>query len=50
MCEHVGHPIRRLERIRFGPLELGQLAPGQTRRLSAAEVGRLLQAGGGATR
>ena len=23
MCEHVGHPVRRLERIRFGSLELG---------------------------
>jgi 23S rRNA pseudouridine2605 synthase len=46
MCEHVGHPIRSLERIGFGPLDLGQLAPGQTRRLNAAEVGRLLQAGG----
>ena len=38
MCESVGHPIRSLQRIRLGPLELGQLAPGQTRRLSAAEV------------
>src|ERR1700733_4047596 len=23
MCEAVGHPVKRLERIRFGPLELG---------------------------
>ena len=34
MCEAVGHPVRRLERIRFGPLELGDLKPG---RLPAAE-------------
>jgi 23S rRNA pseudouridine2605 synthase len=46
MCEQVGHPIRRLERIRFGPLELGQLAPGQARRLSEAEVSRLVASGG----
>jgi 23S rRNA pseudouridine2605 synthase len=46
MCESVGHPIRGLERIRIGPLELGQLAPGQTRRLSAAEVTKLLASGG----
>ena len=38
MCEAVGHPVRRLERIRLGPLELGSLAPGESRRLSAAEV------------
>jgi len=46
MCESVGHPIRSLERIRLGPLELGQLGPGQTRLLTAAEVARLLAAAG----
>ena len=30
MCEAVGHPVRRLERIRFGPLELGDVGPGST--------------------
>ncbi len=48
MCEHVGHPIRRLERIRFGTLELGGMKPGSFRKLSAAEVSRL--AGGSARR
>ncbi len=48
MCEHIGHPVRRLERIRFGPLGLGDLAPGAHRRLSAAEVRRLSRAGTGA--
>jgi len=38
MCEAVGHPVRRLERIRFGSLELGALRPGAHRRLTAAEV------------
>ena len=47
MCEHVGHPVRRLERIRFGPLELAGLKPGEHRRLSDAEVRRLSEAGAG---
>jgi 23S rRNA pseudouridine2605 synthase len=38
MCEAVGHPVRALERVAFGPLRLGGLAPGEHRRLSDAEV------------
>jgi 23S rRNA pseudouridine2605 synthase len=38
MCEAVGHPVRRLERVRFGPLTLGRLGPGQYRSLEQAEV------------
>jgi 23S rRNA pseudouridine2605 synthase len=38
MCEHVGHRIRSLERVGFGPLVLGDLRPGAHRKLSAAEV------------
>jgi 23S rRNA pseudouridine2605 synthase len=41
MCEAVGHPVEALERVAFGPLRLGDLAPGAARRLSAAEVERL---------
>ncbi|HUE26717.1 MAG TPA: pseudouridine synthase [Solirubrobacteraceae bacterium] len=41
MCEAIGHRVRRLERVRFGPLELGDLKPGRYRRLRPAEVGRL---------
>jgi 23S rRNA pseudouridine2605 synthase len=41
MCEAVGHPVLALERIGFGPLRLGALAPGAHRRLSEGEVGRL---------
>jgi 23S rRNA pseudouridine2605 synthase len=44
MCEHVGHPVRQLERIAFGPLTLGDLGPGQHRRLTAEEL-RALEAG-----
>jgi 23S rRNA pseudouridine2605 synthase len=45
MCEAVGHPVESLERIAFGPLKLGDLAPGATRRLTGAEVERLRRAG-----
>jgi 23S rRNA pseudouridine2605 synthase len=38
MCEHVGHPVIRLERVAYGPLALGDLGPGAYRRLDAAEV------------
>jgi 23S rRNA pseudouridine2605 synthase len=45
MCEAVGHPVRALERVAFGPLELGTLRPGRHRRLTAAEIERLRTAG-----
>ena len=45
MCEAVGHRVRSLERVAFGPLALGALAPGAHRRLSAAEVEALSRAG-----
>ena len=41
MLEEVGHPVRELERIRFGPLNLGDLKPGAARRLTRAEVEKL---------
>ena len=41
MCQAVGHPVIELQRIAFGPLRLGSLAPGEHRRLSAREVSRL---------
>jgi len=44
MCEAVGHPVKRLERIRFGPLELGDLPRGRWRRLTDAEVEALMAA------
>jgi 23S rRNA pseudouridine2605 synthase len=46
MCEAVGHPVLRLQRVAFGPLALGDLPSGQHRLLSAAEVDRLRRAGG----
>lgn len=47
MCEHVGHPVLSLSRVRLGSLGLGDLRPGDHRRLSDAEVGALQSAGGG---
>jgi 23S rRNA pseudouridine2605 synthase len=44
MCEAVGHPVRSLQRVAFGPLELGGLAPGAHRRLSDAEIDALSRA------
>jgi 23S rRNA pseudouridine2605 synthase len=41
MCEAVGHPVRRLHRSRYAGLGVDDLAPGESRTLSAAEVGRL---------
>ena len=41
MCDAIGHPVIALRREGFGPLRLGDLAPGAARRLSAAEVERL---------
>lgn len=38
MCAAVGHPVLALERVAMGPLRLGDLAPGQYRRLTAAEL------------
>lgn len=39
MFAAVGHPVQKLERIRFGPLELGgELRPGQYRALTEAEI------------
>jgi len=44
MCDAIGRPVRQLVRIRFGPLELGELRPGKARRLTAAELETLARA------
>jgi 23S rRNA pseudouridine2605 synthase len=44
MCEAVGHPVVALRRVSFGALQLGDLAAGRHRRLTAAEVERLREA------
>ena len=44
MCEAVGHPVRRLVRVRFGPLADRSLAPGSWRALATDEVRALERA------
>ena len=46
MCEAVGHPVTKLIRIRFGPLNLGDLPPGALRSLSPQELHALRRAAG----
>jgi 23S rRNA pseudouridine2605 synthase len=46
MCQAVGHPVRALARVRFGPLELGTLKVGAYRRLTETEVASLSRAPG----
>lgn len=41
MCQHIGHPVLTLCRTRMGPLQLGQLRPGEHRWLTFKEVTRL---------
>jgi 23S rRNA pseudouridine2605 synthase len=45
MCDHVGHRVVSLQRIRFGPLQLGDLKIGSHRRLNEREVSLLHSAG-----
>ncbi len=46
MCKAVGHPVRRLIRVRMGPLTLGNLPPGQHRSLTPQERELLAEAVG----
>lgn len=41
MLDAVGHPVRELTRVGFGPLRLGRLRPGDWRRLRPAELDAL---------
>jgi 23S rRNA pseudouridine2605 synthase len=44
MLEAVGHPVNRLIRTSIGPIKLGDLKPGRTRRLGNPEVAALFKA------
>ncbi|GGF35185.1 pseudouridine synthase [Marmoricola endophyticus] len=46
LLDHVGHPVRRLTRTRLGPVALGRLRPGESRELTADELGALLDLSG----
>jgi 23S rRNA pseudouridine2605 synthase len=43
MLDAVGHPVRRLFRRSFGPIEIGRLKPGAWRELSPAEIESLTE-------
>jgi pseudouridine synthase len=38
MCAAIDHPVRRLVRVRIGPIELGDLPPGKYRSLDQSEL------------
>ncbi len=42
MFEAVGHPVRRLARVKVGPVSMGQLKLGEVRELTGPELGQLL--------
>ncbi len=41
LCEAVGHPVKKLKRVAFGPITLGELAGGRFRYLSEREIEKL---------
>ena len=45
LCTSVGLTVERLIRVRYGPIELGDLKVGQSRRLTASEIRRLERVG-----
>lgn len=47
LLDAVGHPVRWLRRVRFGPVSLGDLPRGTWRELDAEEVARLVAAASG---
>jgi 23S rRNA pseudouridine2605 synthase len=46
MCRAAGLVVKRLKRVRFGPVTMGRLAPGEIRELLPAEVEALHEAVG----
>ena len=44
MAEAIGNRVDSLRRVRFGPIELGDLREGQVRRLSDKEIDQLRDA------
>ena len=46
LMEEVGHPVSRLVRTAIGPIRLGDLRPGRTRRLTNPEIAALFKAVG----
>ncbi len=49
MFASIGHPVKKLMRMRMGPVKLGDLPPGHWRDLTVAEVAKLKSAVGSTT-
>jgi 23S rRNA pseudouridine2605 synthase len=49
MAETIGNRVDSLRRVRFGPIELGDLGEGRARRLTDKEIASLRDASGAAT-
>lgn len=45
MCSAIGHPVHTLQRVSMGPLQIGNLEPGQWRDLTEKELKQLQQLG-----
>ena len=41
MVEAIGHQVVRLKRVRFGPIQLGDLPSGMWRKLTDEEIAKL---------
>ncbi len=46
MCEYVGHPVEKLQRVALGPISLGNLPVGEHRFLRVREINALRAAAG----
>ena len=46
MFAKIGHRVLKIKRYQIGPVELGDMKPGQCRKLGAEEIERLVSAGG----
>jgi pseudouridine synthase len=44
VAQALGHPVKKLSRVRLGPIKLGRLKPGKWRHLTTTEVQRLKSA------
>lgn len=46
VAQQLGHPVLRLERVRLGPIKLGNIKPGRWRHLTQKEIQSLMRAVG----
>ena len=44
MFWRIHHPVMKIQRVQYGPIELGELEPGDYRELTKAEIDKLRKA------